>query len=302
MAAPVTTSPEDVSRHEFSHAFRGYDITEVRDYLRRLSDELRRLRNELDRMRRHADRPDPVAVLDRSTVSAMLGEEAARVLDAAHQAGEEIKAKAEQRVARMLREARDEAAELRRQAEQDRAELLEAAEAELDEARAEVEASRASAEQEQEDELEAAREEGERLKSEAFLVRTRLLEHLAGERRDLRRQLEQLKSGRDRMLDSLGEVAQLVDDTRLALDAAPGQAQAAAVGAAERFDRTELTASADEVLAEAMALPAVTADEAAVETGEEGAPPASRHRRQRGRPPTRPSPRARTSSTCRRAT
>ncbi len=118
--------PDEVARHTFGTARRGFDPAEVRAFL---EDVARELSAGLDReqlLRKDAADADERAahpVLDEETLTTALGQETARVLHAAHEAASD-----------MLNRARSEAADL-------------VAAAESRESQARADAEKASAEQ-----------------------------------------------------------------------------------------------------------------------------------------------------------
>jgi cell division initiation protein len=119
---PDPASPAQVADASFSTGRRGYDQNEVRDYLQVVSAELGRLRErervleqELSSAQSTSDMG--TAPLDDEALIRLLGEETARVLNAARGSSQEIREKAEQSAARMLVEASDEATRLREEAE-----------------------------------------------------------------------------------------------------------------------------------------------------------------------------------------
>ena len=126
---------------------------------------------------------DP-ARLDDEALTRLLGEETARVLNAARESANEIREKAEQSAARLLTEASDESSRLREEAE--------------------VEASRrrADAANDAEAELAMAKQQGREMVNEARAYRERVLSELARRRELAREQIEQLVHGRDRLMQS----------------------------------------------------------------------------------------------------
>jgi DivIVA domain-containing protein len=119
---PDPSSPSAVSSATFSTARKGFEPAEVREFLRMVAAELARLQERerfLERELRTAQRsasPSSVA-LDDDLVTKMLGEEAARILQTAREAGSQIKVRAEDGAARLLRDANEEAQRLRQEAE-----------------------------------------------------------------------------------------------------------------------------------------------------------------------------------------
>ena len=129
--------------------------------------------------------------MDDETLTRLLGEETARVLNAARESSNEIREKAEQAAAQMLMEAGDEATRLREEAE--------------------IEASRrrADAANDAEAELSMAKQQGREMVNEARAYRERVLSELARRRELAREQIEQLVHGRDRLMQAF-ERARLV--------------------------------------------------------------------------------------------
>ncbi|BAN00823.1 DivIVA domain-containing protein [Ilumatobacter coccineus] len=193
---PDPASPAQVADATFSTGRRGFDQDEVRDFLRMVSTELGRLHERerfLERELRNAQAAPVVdaSQLDDEALTRLLGEETARVLNAARQSAVEIREKAEQAAARLLTEASDEAARRREEAE--------------------IEASRrrADAANDAEAELSMAKQQGREMVNEARAYRERVLSELARRRELAREQIEQLIHGRDRLMESF-ERARLV--------------------------------------------------------------------------------------------
>jgi DivIVA domain-containing protein len=186
---PDPSSPSAVASAAFTMSRKGFDQAEVREFLRMVAAELARLQERerfLERELRTSQRstsPSSVA-LDDELVTKMLGEEAARILHTAREAGTQIKIRAEDGAARLLREATDEAQRVRE-------------EAELESSRRRHDAS-ADAEAE----LEMAKQQGRDMVNEARTYRERVLNELARRREIARQQIEQLVHGRDRLLQA----------------------------------------------------------------------------------------------------
>ncbi len=117
-----SVDPDDLGRREFSKSRKGWDPVEVRAHLLTMAGEIKRLQSlEFEyetkvegletELARHAN-------LDEGLLTQMLGEETARVLEAARSASVEIKAKAEERSNRVVEEAEQRAAAITRDAEE----------------------------------------------------------------------------------------------------------------------------------------------------------------------------------------
>lgn len=186
---PDPSSPSSVASAAFSTARKGFEQSEVREFLRMVAAELARLQERerfLDRELRAAQRvtsPSSIA-LDEELVTKMLGEEAARIIHTAREAASQIKIRAEEGAARLLREATDEAQRLREEAE--------------------IESSRrrSDAAADAEAELDMAKQQGREMVNEARAYRERVLGELARRRELARQQIEQLVHGRDRLLQA----------------------------------------------------------------------------------------------------
>jgi DivIVA domain-containing protein len=196
LSRPDPSSPASIADAGFGTARRGFDQSEVREFLRMVAAELGRLHERerfLERELRTAQtNPDLSAVhLDDQTLTRLLGEETARVLTTARESAAEIRQKAEQAAAQLLSEAADEANRVREEAD--------------------VEASRrrTDAAADAEAELSMAKQQGREMVNEARAYRERVLSELARRRELAREQIEQLLHGRDRLMQSF-ERARLV--------------------------------------------------------------------------------------------
>lgn len=168
MAAPPSDSgaldPDSVARHEFTTTFRGFDQVEVRAFLNKVAGELRSARSRADdlsaRLSDVEARLSAAEEPDEQRLTSMLGEETARILDAAREAATEIRSKAEAKTAELVREAQDEANRMTAEA----SDMLRTRTAEADEAAAAV---RDEASADAERVRSEAAEEAERVTSEA---------------------------------------------------------------------------------------------------------------------------------------
>ena len=188
-ARPDPSSPNSVASATFAMSRRGFDQGEVRDFLRMLAAELARLQERekfLERELRMAQRSAPHAavVLDDEVVTKMLGEETARILQAAREAANQIRTRSEEQAARLVREATDEAQRRREEAE------------------IETSRRRQDATADAEAELEMAKQQGREMVNEARAYRERVLSELSRRRELARQQIEQLVHGRDRLLQA----------------------------------------------------------------------------------------------------
>ncbi|MCD9625614.1 DivIVA domain-containing protein [Rhabdothermincola salaria] len=183
-SAPI--DPDDIIKQSFTTVRRGLDPLEVQRYLLDLANQMRAAREReraLEGQLRDAEkRATPIDQLDPSRLTALLGEETARVLDAARAAASEIRAKAEENVARLLREARDEAQRMRADAESILVERTEEAEAEVARIRATADGVKEQAELDADSLRSAAAALRDEAEAEAASLRDEVAAEIAAQR------------------------------------------------------------------------------------------------------------------------
>ena len=235
-------TPDDVAEHEFAHGFRGYDVHEVRSFLRIVSGEMSRLTDVRD-----SDTPiAPAAAharvadeLSREQLVELVGDESAKVLRAAEDAAAEIRARAESNVEQMLKDASAEAAQLRAGGDQQRADAVEAAESDLAGAKDKAAAILAQAEVDAQKVRDAAVDQGRSMMAETQTAKDSVLRDLARKRKSARRELAQLRAGIDQLHESYDELRSMLDTSSAVVGGAVDDARRAAANAAERFDRSD---------------------------------------------------------------
>jgi len=268
-------TPDDVAEHEFAHGFRGYDVHEVRSFLRIVSGEMSRLTDltERDHIVTPVSEPRVApAALPRERLVELVGDESAKVLRAAEDAAGEIRARAESNVEQMLKEASAEAAQLRAGGDQQRADAVEAAEADLTSAKDKAAAVLAQAEVDAQKIRDAALEEGRSIMAETNTAREQVLRELGRKRKSARRELAQLRAGIDQLHESYDELRSMLDTSSVVVGGAVDDARRAAANAAERFDRSDREDDIREVTAvsEAAGLAPVEASTSAVDVEPDG--------------------------------
>jgi len=215
-ARPDALASREVVDAEFRVVRKGYEPSEVREYLRLVATETARLREreaflerELDSLRTRG-LSDP-GVLDEATVVRLVGEEVARVLTTAREAAQQMRTRAAESADRVMREASHEASRVRQ---------------ELD---AELARRRTDAGADTEAEIEMAKAQGREIVREARAYRERLFAELAERRELVRQQIEHLIRDRDRLMgaferarlaanDVVGDLGEF-DDALLVADA-----------------------------------------------------------------------------------
>lgn len=195
---PDPSSPTAVAGATFPSSRRGFDQNEVRDFLRMVSAEISRQQERITFLERELLNSQqagsaPQIELNEETITELLGEETARIVQAAREAAGKIKVRSEETATRLVREATDEAARVREDAE------LEAARVRQD-AASDAEA-----------EILMAKQQGRDMVNEARAYRERVLADVARRRELAREQIEDLMHGRDR-------IVQVFDRARIATE------------------------------------------------------------------------------------
>ena len=245
-SAPRLT-PEEVATRGFGAAFRGISELEVRNFLKRVAEELALARAREEELIALADdlrdqvKSPPIVTEDRLLDA--LGEETARVLRSAQESADQIRSRAEEKAHTAVVDAEAAAAATREEADADAAAMRDAAQTAAagreDEAsqyaeqlratvEAEVEALRAATDAATQamreesiaaasSEIEASKEAGRELVNEARAVRERILADLGRRRLLLQAQVDELRAGRDRLLDAYRVVKRTLGDATEAL-------------------------------------------------------------------------------------
>ncbi len=248
ISSSARVHPDEVARHTFGTTRRGFDPAEVRSFLEHVARELVAAADREQELRRalaEAERQAANPVLDEATLTAALGLETARVLRSAHEASAELVARAENDAARMRAQAQEEAEDLERHSQQsahDRAAQAEAAAAETrrrahEEATGRVDGAKLEAESL----VTQTRAECRAMVQEAQELRARVLADLARRRRVLHSQIEQLRAGRERLAETIGDVRHAVDEITDELFRAEDEARLAAEAAGRNAAQEELT-------------------------------------------------------------
>ena len=202
---PDPSSPTAVAGATFPSSRRGFDQNEVRDFLLMVSAELSRQQERITFLERELLNsqqalPTPPVELNEETITELLGEETARIVQAAREAASKIKVRSEETATRLVREATDEAARIREDAE------LEAARVRQD-ATSDAEA-----------EILMAKQQGRDMVNEARAYRERVLADVARRRELAREQIEDLMHGRDRIVQVFDRARIATEDVLRELD------------------------------------------------------------------------------------
>jgi DivIVA domain-containing protein len=234
-------SPDLIAQRGFASARRGFDPDEVKAFLAQVAEEVRGMRQrEASLERALGDAEDRAAhpSIDENTLMAAVGEETARILRSAHAAAHDIRTKAEDNASRILKEAHDRAtvilgeaetvlARRTTEAEAMVARITEAGTTDAERLRSagqrDAEALRAQAEAERKLTLDAAHG-----------ARERILNDLSRRRNVAVVQIDQLRAGRERLLEAYKVVRRTLDEVTGELQRADAEARAAADAAGRR--------------------------------------------------------------------
>ena len=226
-------TPAEVVGVEFETRRRGIDPAAVDVHLRSVAESMRSLisdnetlRSELGDLRRTHEQAqsarDALAGLTDEELAERVGEEAARIVADAHAEAAALVDQADTDARRIRAEAESVFEERSIAADEEVARRRTAAGEELGEQRAEAEA------------------EAAQLVSEAEIVRRQILEDLARRRSMARRQIEQLRAGRDRLLSSHETVRRVLDELSQELTVSMAEARAAAESAGHSVPETTI--------------------------------------------------------------
>ncbi|MDG2216433.1 MAG: hypothetical protein P8L46_00135 [Acidimicrobiales bacterium] len=199
MSSDGRVDPTALEQISFALVRRGFDPAAVQTSLHSAAAEIRRLQRLCDELQGRLVEQDVVVEdisedrLEARRVAEVLGVEATQVLDAAHGAASERGERADREADAIRLEAIAAADALRAEGQRHRQEIMVEAQREADER------------------VEEARIRGREMVGEAQGVRERMLRDLARKRQTGRAQVEQLRAGRDRLLDSLSTVQESLD-------------------------------------------------------------------------------------------
>ncbi|HUR78671.1 MAG TPA: DivIVA domain-containing protein [Acidimicrobiales bacterium] len=237
---PITS--EAIAHAGFRTSLRGFDPAQVREFLRGIAQQLRLLQehnDDLQRRLREAELRAEHPVIGEAQLAAALGEETARILQSAHEAASEIRGRAEEHVERVVQQARDDSSKLtgeaasvlevrRAAAETEAAEILRVATEEAQRLTAEATAQSA-----------ALTEEANRIAADtvegAKAERNEVLSDVRRRRRIANTQIEQLRAGRERLLQAYEVVRATLDQATAELEVADDEAKAAAEAVGRRM-------------------------------------------------------------------
>jgi DivIVA domain-containing protein len=292
-ASDSSLSADLIAQRGFSSARRGFDPEEVKAFLGKVAKEfraMRQLQSSLEELLREAEYRASHPTWDENTLLSAVGEETASILRSAHAAAADIKGKAEDNASRILKEAQEQSTAMRGDAEtilKQRTEEAEAAATRVrEQAQADAERMRDTARHQAEAIRAQVEAERKAIVEAAQTTRERILADLTRRRKVASVQIEQLRAGRDRLLEAYRVVRGTLDEVTEELQRADAEARAAAdaVGrpslggdggprgadpepAETELAETELAEASVEAGPEAAAVSAVDEDQAESDAG-----------------------------------
>ncbi len=268
MGPDPSLTPELIQAQSFTSAFRGLDPGEVRAFLARVAADVKAWRERAEHLesawRSAEERAARPPVLDEEALIDAVGDETASVLRSARAAASDLRAKAAADAQERLAEAKSESERLLAQATAEADSLIakagQDAERMLGEVAARVgqetiQSQQAAARLVADAEVQAAalldkarveaaaavakaREDSELAIQEANVTRDRILDDLARRRRVASVQIEQLRAGRERLIESYALVRRTLDEVQSELARADSEARAAADAVGRRLRST----------------------------------------------------------------
>jgi DivIVA domain-containing protein len=240
-------SADLIAGRRFAQTWRGYEPEEVKEFLAQVADQVRALRERLETeiaARRDAEQRALHPQIDEAMLMSAVGEQTAAILRSARGAAAEIRAKAEAHAESVLGVAEVKAADLATEGEAVLASRTAEAESAANEiwsrALAEAEDLRNSARQDAEAMAQDASQRYQEVIEAAEAVREKILTDVARRRKLATVQIEQLRAGRERLLDAYLVVRRTLDEVTDELQRADAEARGAAI-AVGRTERNEVT-------------------------------------------------------------
>jgi DivIVA domain-containing protein len=239
----VSVQPQDIQDRRFTTAFRGYDPTEVRQFLAHIAGLYGDMTSRLERAGVSVTDTDGAVV----RAVAPVAEPTEPLVDAAEFASlEELRMQARREAEDLMSAARSEAQTIVSRANDEAARTVLRARAESrGKPSAEMNAAIEAALSEVPSDPEQAREQAKLMISEAKAVRERILTDLAKRRRTAHVQLEQLRVAREKLLETFRDARRVVEDASRDLSTAEVEARLAAETAGRRVNAESMPSVAE---------------------------------------------------------
>lgn len=242
-------SAELIAERGFAVARRGFERSEVQEFLRQVAGAVRSLQvrlEEAEEARQVAEHRALHPVITEEVLMTRVGEETAAILRQARASAVDLRTRAGEEAAQVVEEAQQRAGGIRGEAEAAMAQSIEEASRSADEirtaavvaaeqlgerARQEAEAIQQMAEQERKLTIEGAQS-----------IREKILDDLTDRRRAATVQIEQLRAGRERLVEAYGVVRRTLEEVDRELQHSDAEARAAADQVGRDWEHAEWTA------------------------------------------------------------
>ena len=199
LSSQAQITPEEIEKRSFSNKVRGISESEVRSFLRRISDEITRLNDNetklIEKVKKLEENNSLKHVASKAELLESLGEQTARILVGAEEAAEQMIVDAKELAANLTEKANNNYDEMCIKTD-DEKELREK------EIRLNFENSKKQANKNAEMIVENARVHGREIFQEATVLREKILKDLLRRRELLSEQIDELRKGREELLDS----------------------------------------------------------------------------------------------------
>lgn len=195
----VRMTADEINQRGFATKVRGLSETDVRSFLKRVAEEVDRLgKREDELLAKIKSLQEDLTAKPKATKSQLLeilGEQTTRVLSSAEQAAEQMISEAKEQSEQSLKNAKEQSEQLITKAKEKSDETIEKCEAK-------AKAISERAQREADTVLSQARSKGRELFQESVVVREQILKDLLKRRDLLLDQIEELRNGREELLDS----------------------------------------------------------------------------------------------------
>lgn len=240
-------SADLIGERTFDVVRRGFERDEVRDFLRQVASSVRGLHQrleEVDQARRDAEQRALHPDINEDVLMERVGEETASILRSARAAAADMRTRAADEAAEVVDEAQQRAGQIRGEAEGAMARSVEEANRAAEEIRTGAQATADQLVERARKDIESLRhmaEQERRLTVEgAQSVREKILADLSRRRRVATVQIDQLRAGRERLLESYGVVRRTLEEVHDELQRADAEARGAADQVGRDWEHAEL--------------------------------------------------------------
>ncbi|MDQ2728678.1 MAG: DivIVA domain-containing protein [Actinomycetota bacterium] len=267
-------SADLIGQRSFAVVRRGFERDEVQEFLKQVAAAVRTLHQrveEADEARREAEQRALHPEINEDVLMERVGEETASILRSARAAAGDMRTRAAEEATRIVDEAHQRAGDIRGEAETAMARSVEEANRSAEELRAAAKAAGDQMVERARHEVESLRQMAEQERKltieGAQAIREKILADLGRRRRVATVQIEQLRAGRERLLESYGVVRRTLEEVQDELQRADAEAR----GAAEQVGRGRDEDDSLDLLPDLVGAAATTDETGTGATGEEPA-------------------------------